>query len=285
MALMMTRREPKAVTPCDRHQHALLAIAAQLILSLALLAVVVPPVEPFLECRRSRVNVIRSSQRARRQELPPLRSVIRHDNGNDVETRNSGEQEAPSIFVLPIFPLRQRVKLPGESLTLNLYEDRYLAMAEWILMDQKSNSNKNPSSKRGSASAVTAFGALYASDKPQIVSDKGKGPIVPLLSQGDVGVVFPVETFQEAMIDTLGGNDRRRRIRIVGTGVSFVAVATNGAVVDTSFALLLQIAYLHASSTLSDLHRSPGFESKGYFTMAMGEAKRVEEMKMRCLLS
>lgn len=147
----------------------------------------------------------------------PLLHAENDDKANKGET---------SSFILPIFPLRKSIKLPGETLTLNLYEERYLAMAEWILLgttgarssriDTRTNSKSNASS----LSSSMMFGALYASDKPQIVSDAGMGPIVPMLRVGDVGVVFPVEHHQQDMVETRGGVDRCRRIRIVGTGVS-----------------------------------------------------------------
>jgi hypothetical protein len=60
--------------------------------------------------------------------------------------------ETCSLATLPVFPLRKSIRLPTESLTLNLYEDRYIALSEFIL------EQKQP-----------IFGALYSSDKPQIV--------------------------------------------------------------------------------------------------------------------
>jgi len=61
------------------------------------------------------------------------------------------------------------------------------------------------------------FGAMYASNKPQIVRDGGLGPIVPILEVGDVGVVFIITHSEEALIPTIG-SDPRRRIRLVGVG-------------------------------------------------------------------
>lgn len=93
----------------------------------------------------------------------PLLHAENDDKANKGET---------SSFILPIFPLRKSIKLPGETLTLNLYEERYLAMAEWILLgttgaissrivDTRTNSKSNASS----LSSSMMFGALYASDK------------------------------------------------------------------------------------------------------------------------
>lgn len=110
------------------------------------------------------------------------------------------EQQGP--MVLPVFPLRKTVRLPTEVLTLNLYEERYLDMAGFILKQD------NP----------RFFGAMYTSDKPQIVK-QGSGPIVPILREGDIGVIFEVNDSLESMIPTIGMDDRRR-IRLVGTGQS-----------------------------------------------------------------
>jgi hypothetical protein len=114
------------------------------------------------------------------------------------EPRNNNEKAAS--LSLPIFPLRKKIRLPTETLTLNLYEERYLTMAESIL-DSK----------------CALFGAVFASDKPQIVS-RGTGPIVPLIDPGDVGVLFIVTDHAENMIPTVGGI-KRRRIRLVATAI------------------------------------------------------------------
>eukprot|EP00977_Amphora_coffeiformis_P020847 scaffold8602_cov196-Amphora_coffeaeformis.AAC.5 len=118
----------------------------------------------------------------------------------------NGKSLSPSLlWTIPIFPLQKSIRLPGETLTLNLYEKRYLALAAWIRDNQTDTQQ--------------AFGALYASNKPQIVSDQGTGPIVPLLQPGDIGVLFPVQQQEEGMIPTRS-MDCCRRIRIVGTGVA-----------------------------------------------------------------
>ena len=121
------------------------------------------------------------------------------------DVAENGESSLPVLWTIPIFPLRKTIKLPGESLTLNLYEERYLALATWISDNQ--------------ADTQQAFGALYTSNKPQIVSDQGRGAIVPLLRPGDIGVLFPVQQWKEGMVPTRNV-ERRRRIRIVGTGVA-----------------------------------------------------------------
>ena len=102
--------------------------------------------------------------------------------------------------VLPVFPLRKSVKLPTETLTLNLYEERYLAMSDFIVSRQ----NDGP----------MVFGAIYGSDKPQMVA-KGVGPIVPLFEPGDIGTIFSVVRMQEGVRASTGG----RRVQIFGVGV------------------------------------------------------------------
>jgi Lon protease-like protein len=100
---------------------------------------------------------------------------------------------------IPVFPLRRTVRLPTESLTLNLYEERYLKLAEYVLQQEH-----------------PYFGAIYSSNKPQIVRN-GTGPIVPLFERGDVGVLFLVLDSEESMIPTRGGIPRRR-IRLIARG-------------------------------------------------------------------
>ena len=143
-----------------------------------------------------------------RASFTPTRRLYASSNGADPGlTRKEANGELTPFFTIPIFPLRKTIKLPGERTTLNLYEERYLALGTWILQ-----ANQNDATQR-------VFGALYVSDKPQIVSEQGMGPIVPMIRTGDIGVIFPVEHYEEGMIPTLG-MDRRRRIRIVGTGVA-----------------------------------------------------------------
>lgn len=116
----------------------------------------------------------------------------------------SGDNElASQTLILPVFPLRKTVRLPTESLTLNLYEERFLAMSERIL--------QAPEYQR-------VFGAMYCSNKPHVVKS-GLGPIVPLVEVGDIGVIFLVKETREDVISTLNSGTRRR-IRLVATGVS-----------------------------------------------------------------
>ena len=126
------------------------------------------------------------------------------------------ETYCPLPAVLPVFPLRKSVKLPTETLNLNLYEPRYLAMCDYILGNRpkgSSTNTNNNSSAKGSTPMV--FGAIYGSDKPQLVQDGGNGSIVPMFEPGDIGTLFSVEQFEEGVRPTNGG----RRIRIRGLGV------------------------------------------------------------------
>jgi hypothetical protein len=114
-------------------------------------------------------------------------------NGDDLSCDRS--------LILPIFPLRKAVRLPTETLTLNLYEERYLAMSEYVLESDQQ-----------------LFGALFSSDKPQIVKEGGMGKIVPMIQPGDIGVIFVLEDSEELMIPKQEGAPPRRQIRLVGRG-------------------------------------------------------------------
>lgn len=105
-------------------------------------------------------------------------------------------------ILLPIFPLRKKVRLPTESLILNLYEERYLRMAEYILQSDD-----------------RIFGALFAAHKPYIVA-RGTGPVVPMVEAGDIGVLCVLDESEEAAIPTLGGCTTRRRIKLEATAAT-----------------------------------------------------------------
>lgn len=127
---------------------------------------------------------------------------------------------------IPVFPLRRTVRLPTESLTLNLYEERYLELAEYVLQQE-----------------YPYFGAIYSANKPQVVRN-GTGPIVPLLERGNLGVLFLVQDSEEGMIPTRGGIPRRR-IRLVARGAvrfQIQEILQNG--YDTSFIMADTELYL-----------------------------------------
>lgn len=89
-------------------------------------------------------------------------------------------------IVLPIFPLRKRVKFPTETLKLTLWEDRYKALSRYIL--------DNPDHSQSDVS-MPIFGALYCSHKTQIVKG-GIKPITPLVEIGDIGIICGVTSSQ-----------------------------------------------------------------------------------------
>ena len=105
---------------------------------------------------------------------------------------NLRDIQTSETLILPIFPLRQAVKLPTEAITLNLYEERYLELSEYVI-----SSNEQ------------IFGGLYCSQKAQILKN-GISPIVPIVEVGDVGVICKVVYHAEAMIPTVEGSMRRR---------------------------------------------------------------------------
>jgi ATP-dependent protease La (LON) substrate-binding domain len=116
---------------------------------------------------------------------------------------------APTI--IPIFPLRKRVLLPSEELVLNLYEERYLQLAEpYLLLSSPTTTTMTTTS-----SPHRLIGAVPSTEKAQILP-KGSGPIVPLFEPGDVGVVCVVTNASEARIPTIdGGSTRRIRLNCI----------------------------------------------------------------------
>lgn len=144
------------------------------------------------------------SQRQNRQAADVISTILA------TTYSSSSASDLPNTtnsFTLPVFPLRKTVRLPSESLVLNLYEERYLALAESVLAQQQQQSTTPP----------CIFGAIYSSNKPQMIKG-GSGPIVPMFEKGDVGVVFAVTNSQENMIPTTGGQELRRRIRLEARG-------------------------------------------------------------------
>ena len=119
----------------------------------------------------------------------------------DWDHDNDGAEDS---FRLPVFPLRKTVRFPTDRLTLNLYEERYLQMSEFILSQQPT--------KR-------VFGAFYSSESPQFVVSAMDGPIVPLIEPGDIGVLCHVRESSDDMIPTRSG-DTRRRIRLDALAVA-----------------------------------------------------------------
>jgi hypothetical protein len=89
----------------------------------------------------------------------------------------SSPNHSSEHMILPIFPLRKTVKVPTDSIQLTLWEQRYLALARYVLNQDR---------------ACSMFGALYCSHKSYI-SKGGDGPLTPLIDVGDVGVVCCVQ--------------------------------------------------------------------------------------------
>ncbi len=140
------------------------------------------------------------------------RNTLAHLNSTPNEGLEGREQSRPRKskhqLILPIFPLRKRVKLPTQTLQLTLWEERYKALSRNVLQQ-----NHDPK----------LFGALYCSHKTQIVTE-GINPITPLVEVGDVGVVCCVLNSQvfvdgnEVDGDRLNEEDVQK-IRINGLGV------------------------------------------------------------------
>lgn len=116
----------------------------------------------------------------------------------------SGSDVPDASFLLPIFPLRKRVRFPTDELTLNLYEDRYLAMSEFILFPECNGQKlyEIDTQIQPLSAAAPFFGALYSLNKPQIITQGGTAPIVPMLQPGDVGVLCLVLDWLDGMIPT-----------------------------------------------------------------------------------
>ncbi|GAX23604.1 hypothetical protein FisN_12Hh175 [Fistulifera solaris] len=165
-------------------------------------------------------------------------------------TRQSTQSTALFGIPIPVFPLRRTVRLPTESLTLNLYEERYLKLAEYVLQQEH-----------------PYFGAIYSSNKPQIVRN-GTGPIVPLFERGDVGVLFLVLDSEESMIPTRGGIPRRR-IRLVARGsvrFQIEKILENG--YDDSSFILVEGNVFTDQSTADEENCSPDFVDLARTTQA-----------------
>jgi Lon protease-like protein len=170
----------------------------------------------------SRQNSFLISQRCSRSwQLSASEKYQSVDSLDDFACTEQSER-----FVLPIFPLRKSVKLPTEALTLNLYEERYLALAEYVLSgtDDCESGNQQPTGRNKSSDGhdrPILFGALYCSNKPQMVKN-GVEPSVPMVEVGDVGTVFSVTHHEENNVPVTRSDvngETRRRIKMKGLGV------------------------------------------------------------------
>ena len=143
-----------------------------------------------------------------RSRCKPVTIRCQHDplqfemcsSDNDRFTSSNTED---NTMILPIFPLRKRVKFPTESIQLTLWEERYKSLAQSVL-NQKNELSKvtNMSDQRNDSISTKptayeqyhTFGILYASHKPQIIRD-GSEPITPMIECGDVGVLCVVREY------------------------------------------------------------------------------------------
>ena len=102
------------------------------------------------------------------------------------------------LLHLPIFPLRKKVRFPTDKMNLNLYEPRYLALAERVLEQEQ-----------------RIYGAIYCSQKPQMVSYGGLNPITPIVEPGDVGLLCEVYSSSTRPKT----KEQKRRIQLSARGV------------------------------------------------------------------
>jgi len=139
----------------------------------------------------------------------------------------------PSTFHLPIFPLRKTVRFPTDSLRLNLYEPRYLALCEHVLAQ--------PDDRK-------LFGAAFASHKAQLIRG-GVEPIVPVFERGDVGVVCYVHDSLEG--PTRDGTCERRRIRFNAIAIARFRIESilqnGGGGMDDSPFVMAEVSWLFDS--------------------------------------
>ena len=198
--------------------------------------------------------------------------------GNSFGHKNAAERDAPipERFELPVFPLRRAAKIPTDTITLNLYEDRYLSLAERVLKDEDVRpEEKSAAGDDGREPEVAeingetrrvgnTFGAIYCSNKPQILRG-GVGPITPMMDVGDIGAVFSVLYSEEGMVPTRGGDQMRRRIKLVGVAVGrfrverilhdgFGGDAAAGAVQPLPF-ILVEASRLDDEMVVEPVHR------------------------------
>ena len=121
---------------------------------------------------------------------------------------------------IPVFPMRKSVRLPSDLFKLGLYEPRYLKMSKHIL-----------------ESPHRMFGAVYSSDKPQIIRG-GSGPIVPIIKAGDIGVVCWVFDHEYDRVLRRNGNgfcDVFRLFSVAGCRFQVESVVSTGYNSDTDF--------------------------------------------------
>ena len=102
---------------------------------------------------------------------------------------------ASALKEVPLFPLRKASRVPTDSLVLNLFEPRYLAMAERVL------------------GTDGVFGAMQCQG-PHVLP-RGRGPAEPLIAAGAVGALFRVDRSETT---------RDGRVRLEATAFGRLAV-------------------------------------------------------------
>ena len=102
------------------------------------------------------------------------------------------------LLRVAVFPLSKRPRLPTEELRLNLFEPRYVALAEFAL-----------------AEPAAIFGAVFC-EGPQLLP-RGTGPPTPIVAAGAVGVLCAVASVDRVAGD---GGDRLRCVKIVAHAIA-----------------------------------------------------------------
>ena len=163
----------------------------------------------------------RNGMKRRLSSLPHIRIAFRKRQAGIIsvavcsatptnrEWQEQGESNpsAPAALIrIPVFPLRKSIRLITDRLTLHLYEERYLAMCDYMIQQSHRPNNSNQQHP-------LVFGALYVSDKPQLVK-RGLGPVVPMLDVGDIGVVCLVHEWEEGQISIDNQSSWKRRITL-----------------------------------------------------------------------
>jgi len=120
---------------------------------------------------------------------------------------------------IPIFPLRKYARMPTDSIELNLWEERYIALSETVLRNVKQDCFEIAEESCG------LFGLLYCSDMPQMVRSSSL-PITPMVKVGDVGAICIVSQSNDETVPKFKMNtsdksesdngEKRRRINLVG---------------------------------------------------------------------
>jgi Uncharacterized protein, similar to the N-terminal domain of Lon protease len=150
----------------------------------------------------------------------PIIVVRQQQDSSSPPSENIEEGPPQSTFLLPVFPLSKRVKFPTERLKLTLWEERYKALARYVLDRHAPRLLLAVDDD----DAVPIFGALYSSHKAQIVRG-GNGPITPVVEPNDVGILCCVTSSQvfvrgeEVELDRKDDKDVEK-IRLWGLGVA-----------------------------------------------------------------